>query len=108
MEIKKGISYYCLLFFCCLLLTNCHFKKEIIPPANLIGADSMELILTDLTITEAALNNGVPNDTVRKVGVLANYNISVSRFDSSFAYYTQNPKKLKEIYAKVLEDLNKK
>jgi len=68
----------------------------------------MELILTNLTVTEAALNNGIPSDTVKKTNVLANYNISVPRFDSSFTYYTQNPKKLKEIYAKVLEDLNKK
>jgi hypothetical protein len=108
MVIKKGISYYCLLTFCCFLLTNCYFKKEIKPPVDLIGADSMELILTNLTIAEAALNNGVANDTLKKVNVLATYNISVSRFDSSFNYYTQNPKKLKEIYAKVLEDLNKK
>ena len=108
MAIKKGISYYCLLIFCCFLLPNCYFKKEIKPPVDLIGADSMELILTNLTIAEAALNNGVPSDTLKKVNVLANYNISVPRFDSSFAYYTQNPKKLKEIYAKVLEDLNKK
>ncbi|HXD93292.1 MAG TPA: DUF4296 domain-containing protein [Bacteroidia bacterium] len=108
MAIKKGIIYYCLLIFCCFLLTNCYFKKEIKPPVNLIGADSMELILTNLTITEAALNTGVANDTVKKINVLANYNISLQRFDSSFSYYTQNPKKLKEIYAKVLEDLNKK
>ncbi|HXU28130.1 MAG TPA: DUF4296 domain-containing protein [Bacteroidia bacterium] len=108
MVIKKGISYFCLLIFCCFLLPNCYFKKEIKPPTNLISADSMELILTNLTLAEAALNNGVANDTVKKINVLANYNISVPRFDSSFAYYTQNPKKLKEIYAKVLEDLNKK
>ena len=108
MAIKKGIIYYCLLIFCCLLITNCYFKKEIKPPANLISTDSMELILTNLTITEVALNNGIANDTVKKINVLANYNISISRFDSSFTYYTQNPKKLKEIYAKVLEDLNKK
>jgi hypothetical protein len=108
MVIKKSIGYWCLLFFCCFLLANCHFKKEIKPPANLIGADSMELILTNLTLTEAALNSGITADTLRKINVLANYNISLSRFDSSFTYYTKNPKKLKEIYAKVLEDLNKK
>jgi len=108
MAIKKGIIYHCLSIFCCLLLTNCYFKKEINPPADLINADSMELILTNLTITEVALNNGIANDTVKKINVLANYNISLQRFDSSFTYYSQNPKKLKEIYAKVLEDLNKK
>lgn len=65
-------------------------------------------IITDLTIAEAALNGAIPNDTLKKVNVLENYKVSLQRFDSSFTYYTQNPKKLKEIYAKVLENLNKK
>ncbi len=68
----------------------------------------MELIITDLTITEAALNTGIPNDTIKKLNALADYKVSLQRFDSSFIYYSKNPQKLKEIYAKVLEDLNQK
>jgi hypothetical protein len=42
------------------------------------------------------------------MNVFAKYRISAQRFDSSFTYYSQNPTKLKEIYAKVLENLNSK
>ena len=104
----KRLAQYSLLTISCFLLTNCSFRKEIKRPPNLIGADTMELIITDLTLTEAALNMSLPNDTVRKINVLSKYNINLQRFNSSFAYYTQNPRKLKDIYAKVLEDLNKK
>jgi hypothetical protein len=68
----------------------------------------MEHIITDLTITEAALNTGSPNDTLKRISVLADYKISRQRFDSSFTYYSKNPQKLKDMYAKVLENLNRK
>ena len=108
MEIKKAVLKFLLFNSVFLLFADCSFRKEIKRPANLISADTMELIITDLTLTEAALNAGIPNDTIKKINVLSRYNISSNRFSSSFAYYTQNPKKLKNIYAKVLEDLNKK
>jgi hypothetical protein len=108
MEIKRKAVYLLSFASCFLFLTNCSFRKEIKRPANLISADTMEFIITDLTLTEAALNTGLPNDTVRKINVLTKYNINLQRFNSSFEYYTQNPRKLKDIYAKVLEDLNKK
>ena len=90
------------------LVISCSFHKIVPPPSGTIGNDTMQLILTDLTLDEAALNNAVLNDTVKKINVLAKYNVSLQRFDSSFAYYSQNPKILKEIYGKVLENLNKK
>ena len=108
MAIKKKPAYYLLLTTYCFLLTACSFKKEIKPPVDLIDKDTMGLIITDLTITEAALNNGLITDTLKKVNVLSDYHISIQRFDSSFSYYSKNPKKLKEVYARVLENLNKK
>jgi hypothetical protein len=104
----KYLAHCFLLPVSCFLLTNCSFRKEIKRPVNLISSDTMEFIITDLTLTEAALNVGIPSDTIRKINVLTKYNISSQRFNASFAYYTQNPKKIKDIYAKVLEDLNKK
>src|ERR1700748_2809971 len=97
MGIKSRIFFLPLASYL-LLLTSCSFKKEIPPPSNLISADTMEFILVDLTMNEAALNSCIPNDTLKKVNVLANYKISLQRFDTSFAYYTQNPQKLKDIY----------
>lgn len=108
MVIKKFFLKFLILNSTFLILNSCSFRKEIKRPPDLISADTMEFIITDLTLTEAALNTGIPNDTIRKINVLAKYNISSKRFSSSFAYYTQNPRKLKDIYAKVLEDLNKK
>ncbi len=108
MEIKKSFSRLFLLTISCFLLTNCSFKKEIPPPADLISADTMEFIIVDLSMNEAALNSGIPNDTLKKINVLSNYKISLQRFDSSFTYYTKNPQKLKDIYTNVLEDLNQK
>ncbi len=107
-KIRNCATTFLILNFSFLIFTNCSFRKEIKRPSNLISADTMEFIITDLTLTEAALNTGVSNDTIRKINVLTKYNISSKRFNASFAYYTQNPKKLKDIYAKVLEDLNKK
>jgi hypothetical protein len=108
MVIKKSKAFYLLITAYFLLFTSCSFKKKIVPPVDLINKDTMGLIITDLTITEAALSNGLVSDTLKKLNVLSDYHISVQRFDSSFKYYSENPKKLKEVYAKVLENLNKK
>ena len=98
-----------LIFITSCVLVSCSFRKEIPPPPNLISADTMEFILVDMALNEVLLNNGgVPNDTVKALNVLEKYHISPAQFDSSFAYYSKNPKTLKEIYANVLEDLNQK
>ncbi|MEO8761698.1 MAG: DUF4296 domain-containing protein [Bacteroidia bacterium] len=111
-KIQKRISAYystfLILNFAFLIFSSCSFKKEIPPPTDLISADTMEFILVDLTMNEAALNSGIANDTLKKINVLANYKVSLQRFDSSFTYYTKNPQKLKDIYTNVLEDLNQK
>lgn len=105
---RKSFDFF-LLVIGYLLLTSCSFRKQIPPPPNLISMDTMEFILVDMTLNEAILNNGgVPNDTVKSFNVLQKYHISPAQFDSSFAYYSKNPQKLKEIYANVLEDLNQK
>jgi hypothetical protein len=91
-----------------LILLSCSFSKVVPPPPGTIGNDTMQLIITDLTLTEAALNNGALNDTIKKINVLTKYNVSIQRFDSSFVYYSHNPTKLKEIYTSVLEKLNSK
>ena len=108
LKIQNCVTTFFILNFSFLIFTNCSFKKDIAPPADLISADTMEFILVDLTINEAALNSGIPNDTLKKINVLANYKISRQRFDTSFTYYTKNPQKLKDIYTNVLEDLNQK
>jgi len=105
---SKLFLQFFILYFSFLLISSCSFNKVIPPPSGTIGNDTMQLIIADLTIMEAALNNGVPNDTLKKINVLTKYHVSIQRFDSSFIYYSHNPIKLKEVYAKVLENLNSK
>lgn len=105
---SKLLLQFFILHFLFLVISSCSFNKVIPPPTGTIGSDTMQLIITDLSLTEAALNNGVLNDTLKKINVLAKYHISTQRFDSSFAYYSHNPTKLKEIYTEVLENLNSK
>ncbi len=105
---SKLFLQFLIFSFSSLIILSCSFSKVIPPPAGTIGNDTMQLIITDLSLLEAALNNGVPNDTLKKINVLEKYHISPQRFDSSFTYYSHNPTKLKEVYAKVLENLNSK
>lgn len=70
----------------------------------------MSFILSDLSLSETILTSqgNVPGDTLKTLNVLDKYHISAARFDSSFMYYSKNPRKLKAIYTHVLENLNKK
>ncbi|MHB8258743.1 MAG: DUF4296 domain-containing protein [Bacteroidia bacterium] len=95
---------YLMLPVICLML-SCSFKKEIPPPPGTIGKDTMQRILTDLSLSESILNNGTIKDTL-SIDILSKYYISRQRYDSSFTYYTQSPTELKEIYTQVLENLN--
>lgn len=97
------------IFVVVLFSFSCSYKKEIKKPAGLIEEDKMVLILSDLSLTEAALNNNpLPVDSLKQVNVLKSYEVSRQAFDSSFYYYSQDPPKLKEIYGKVLENLNRR
>jgi hypothetical protein len=110
MGTKRSKSFLQFLILNSTFLTffSCSFQKIVPPPANTIGVDTMQRIITDLTLLESALNANVLNDTTKKMNVFAKYHISAQRFDSSFTYYSHNPTKLKEVYAKVLESLNSK
>ena len=99
------------LFFSVLILlsafgifTSCSPKQENPPPADLIDEKEMAAVISDLTVSEAALS-GQPlaafNDTLKKINVLKEHHISRERFLSSFKYYTENPAKLKSIYGGV-------
>ena len=104
----QALFIYNSLFIILLSCFSCSYNKITPPPQGTIAKDSMQLIITDLTLLEATLNNVVLDDTVKKINVLSKYHISSQRFDSSFAYYSRNPQILKELYTKVLENLNGK
>ncbi len=102
---------YLVLLTSYLVLFSCAPKQENPPPNDLIDEKEMASVITDLTLSEAALT-GQPlaefNDTLRKINVLKEHKINNERFLSSFKYYSQNPQKLKIIYADVQLILNEK
>ena len=93
-----------------LVLLSCSFKKETPPPPDLIDEKEMALVISDLTLSEAALN-AEPlasfNDTLKRINVLREHHLNNERFLSSFKYYSENPKKLQGIYLDVLAILEK-
>jgi len=95
--------------FC--ILQSCSPKNENPPPPDLIEEKEMVLVITDLTLSEAALV-GEPlsgfNDTLKRINVLKEHDLSHERFLSSFKYYTEHPQQLKSIYKDVLKVLEEK
>lgn len=107
----KSGAYLLLTFFILVFFYSCAPKNENPPPADLIDENEMASVITDLTLSEAALA-GEPlasfNDTLKKLNVLKEHNLDNERFLSSFKYYTENPAKLKVIYDSVLVVLERK
>jgi len=101
------------LFLSCLILLfqSCSTKNETPPPPDLIEEKEMVFVITDLTLSEAALV-GEPlsgfNDTLKRINVLKEHDLTSDRFLSSFKYYTEHPLKLKSIYNEVLKVLEEK
>ena len=102
---------FLILYSACCIFTSCSPNKENPPPADLINEKEMALVISDLTLSEAALT-GQPlaafNDTLKKINVLKEHKLSNERFLSSFKYYSENPAKLKSIYSEVLVILGDK
>ncbi len=107
----KPIIFFVILYFVFLIFFSCSYKKEIPPPPDLIEESKMALVISDITITEAILTNeplASLNDTIKKLNVLKEHGVSNEQFLLSMKYYSENPIKLKDIYAKVGEILNAK
>ena len=92
-----------------LLHSACAPANDSAPPPDLIAHDSMVTLLGDLSLAEAALGSeplAAFNDTLSNINVLKEHGVSRERFLSSFRYYTEHPKQLRSIYAKVLARLD--
>jgi hypothetical protein len=89
-------------------LTGCAPQTGGPPPPDLIGRAEMVSVITDLTLSEAALGSeplATFNDTLRRINVLKEHNMTHARFINSFRFYTEHPKELKSIYDEVLAGL---
>ncbi len=105
-EVILPLTFFILVFF-----QSCAPKNDNPPPADLIERGEMTTLITDLTLSEAALA-GEPlagfNDTLRKINVLKEHHVTHERFLSSFRYYSENPQVLRVIYDSVIVTLERK
>jgi hypothetical protein len=96
------------------LLFSCkpHNEEEESVPANIIAEEQLVKVLTDAYLAEGASGINIKNVTGEKFdsayvfNPLKDNHIKKSTFDSSMAYYTRHPKKLKIIYDKILDRLS--
>jgi hypothetical protein len=100
---KKYILLFTILFFA---TTSC--KEEIIPePKNLIPKDTMEDIIYDLAILEAARtqNSSVQNYSKPTEFIKNKYKIDSLTFAKSTQYYASNINEYKKMYEGVRDRL---
>lgn len=95
-----------------LLLHACKSGSDKIPDYAL-NKDEFSDLLVDFTLAESAANinvlnvTGLKGDTVYAFNPLLDRNVSKQKFDTTLYYYSHNPEQFKEVYALVLEKLNK-
>ena len=86
-------------------------ENEIVPPA-ILSEEKIVKVLTDAYLAEGASGMNIKNvsgekfDSAYVFNPLKDNNIDKAQFDSSMAYYTKHPKKLKIIYDKILDKLS--
>ena len=86
-------------------------EDEVVPPA-ILSEEKLVKLLTDAYLAEGASGINVKNvpgekfDSAYVFNPLKDNNIDKVQFDSSMAYYTRHPKKLKIIYDKILDKLS--
>ncbi|MCT4622380.1 MAG: DUF4296 domain-containing protein [Schleiferiaceae bacterium] len=94
------------------LLISCKEKDVVPEPEGLLPPEKMVAVLTDVHLIEGA-RTGLVIMGDSTVGVREHYkaffekhNVTQAEFDSSFVYYSKNPKEFDEIYVKVIENLS--
>ena len=100
------------LIFCCFLLSCSDYKKEI--PEGIIIEEVFVNILKQVHLAEANFQlqqtKGI-DKAKNKLAIVyrdiySTYHISEEEFQNTLSYYSENPEKLEEIYAIVLEQLS--
>jgi len=110
-RIQSWVYSFLILNSAFIIFASCSFKKETPPPPDLIDENKMALVISDISIVESVLNTeplSAFNDTLKKLNVFKEHHVSNKQFLISLKYYSENPLKLKRIYAEVADILNKK
>ncbi len=111
--IYKKLSKIYLLIITIFITFACN-KNNKNPDNNIIlNPDTMANIIKDIHITEAYIaymqtsNSNTQYNTIYAYNnLLKKHNISKQQLDSNLKYYANNPIILKEIYQKVINELN--
>ncbi len=82
-------------------------------PKNLVPTKQMELILGELHMVDALVNQrGLAADSAKKMStdfydfIYRKYGVEKNDFNNSYQYYLNNPIEMDSIYVNVLENLN--
>lgn len=87
-------------------------EEDEVVPATVLSEDQLVKVLTDAYLAEGASGINVKNvpgekfDSAYVFNPISDNHIDKAVFDSSMAYYTRHPKKLKLIYDKILDRLS--
>lgn len=96
-----------------LLMSACNKNKV---PEDIIKEKTMIELLTEMHTADAYFNNITGYECDTMIGeinytynqIFKKYGTNKEQFDKSLDYYSQNPKKFREMYEKVVLKLNKK
>jgi hypothetical protein len=94
------------------IFASCKEKDEVQRPDDLLTQDEMVAVLTDIHLIEGARTGLViMGDSVGGVNehykaFFVKHNVTQAQYDSSFVYYSKNPKVFDKIYERVIENLS--
>jgi len=95
-----------------LALASCQGNETNTAPDNIIPEEKMVEILTNVHLIEGARTGLViTGDSVHGINeyykaLYVKYNITQAEFDSSFVYYSKDPKVFDKMFEKVIENLS--
>lgn len=81
-------------------------------PANILGEEQFVKVLTDAYLCEGASGINIKNvtgikfDSAYAFNPLKDNGVAKAQFDSTIAYYSNHPKKMKAVYERVLDKLS--
>jgi len=93
------------------IFLSCGSKKQDVPN-NIIPADKMVDVITDIELTQALIKlkftntDSLINQSQLFDEVYKKYNTTEEQFNNSIAYYTQQPMKMDSLYSKVITKLS--
>jgi hypothetical protein len=84
------------------------------PPSDLIGRDSMVMVLREIVVLESYMQTRYQSVHIYHKAMSASgkkclkkYRISPDRFERSYGYYVSHQQELQSIYTEVLDSLTK-